>query len=457
VSTESETGVAVEDPAHDGEPPDRSPRVANRAVRLRPAEVSSYDIVTANFDAACDRLGIPDDVRAVLRSSYREVQVQVPVRRADGKIHVYSGYRVQHNGARGPYKGGIRYHPEVELDEVRALAALMTWKTAIVGVPFGGAKGGVNCPAKDMTQSELQRVTRSFIDRIEQVLGPTRDIPAPDVNTNAQVMAWMMDEYSKIHGNNPAVVTGKPIALGGSYGRASATGRGVVYAFREAAPALGLLPTETTVVLQGFGNVGSWAGRIFQQLGSRVIGVQDASGAIHNEDGIDCEALTEHLGRGSALDDFPGAESLDPEEVLGLPCDVFVPAALGGMIHAENADLLHCKLLIEGANSPTTPRADEILTEKGVFIVPDVLANAGGVVVSYFEWVQNLQHFRWDEREVNDKLGTVMRRAFREVSARAKSDGLPLRTAAYALGIERVLEAATVRGYFDPVVGAEGA
>jgi glutamate dehydrogenase (NAD(P)+) len=457
VSTDG-PGTAIEDPAKaDEEGPDRSPRVANRALRLRPAEISSYDVVTTHFDRAADMLGVADDVRAVLRSSYREVQVQVPVHRADGKIHVYSGYRVQHNGARGPYKGGIRYHPDVELDEVRALAALMTWKTAIVGVPFGGAKGGINCPAKEMSQGEVQRATRSFVDKIEQFLGPTQDIPAPDVNTNAQVMAWIMDEYGKIHGHHPAVVTGKPISLGGSYGRESATGRGVVYAFREAATALGLLPTETRVVIQGFGNVGGWAARIFQQLGAKVIGVQEASGAIHHEDGIDCEALTEHLGHGGTLTEFPGAEPLAAEEVLGLECDVFVPAALGGMIHAENADLLNCKVVIEGANSPTTPRADEILGDKGVFIVPDVLANAGGVVVSYFEWVQNLQHFRWDEREVNDRLGTVMRRAYREVAARAKRDGVAMRTAAYALGIERVLEAATVRGYFDPVVGAEGA
>jgi glutamate dehydrogenase (NAD(P)+) len=470
---EATEAAQAQDDGGSSKHPDKSPRVQNKADdddsgggqdgrgtgsdATKPAEVSNYEIVNHWFDVAAERLGLADDLGAVMRTSYREVQVQLPLKRADGGIDVFSGFRVQHNGARGPYKGGIRYHPEVDLDEVRALAALMSWKTAIAGVPYGGAKGGINVPVQELEQDELEKLTRSFIDKIDHLIGPTRDIPAPDVNTNAQVMAWMMDEFGKIHGHHPAVVTGKPIELGGSYGRASATGRGVVYAFREAAPALGLLPTETTVVLQGFGNVGSWAGRIFQQLGSRVIGVQDASGAIHNEDGIDCEALTEHLGRGGALGDFPGAESLRPEEVLGLTCDVFVPAALGGMIHAENADLLDCKLLIEGANSPTTPRADEILTEKGVFIVPDVLANAGGVVVSYFEWVQNLQHFRWDEREVNDKLGTVMRRAFREVSARAKSDCLPLRTAAYALGIERVLEAATVRGYFDPVVGAEGA
>ncbi|MDP9399431.1 MAG: glutamate dehydrogenase [Actinomycetota bacterium] len=428
---------------------DRSPRVANRAPRPQRAELSSFEVVSHWFDAACDRLGVPHDVRAVLRSSYREVQVQIPVRQTDGKIHVYSGYRVQHNGARGPYKGGIRYHPEVELDEVRALASLMTWKTAIVGVPFGGAKGGVNCSPEELTSNELQRVTRSFIDKIEKVLGPQRDIPAPDVNTNAQIMAWMMDEYGKLHGLTPAIVTGKPISLGGSYGREAATGRGVVYVFREAAPRLGLSVPESRVVVQGFGNVGGWAARILQELGAKVVGVQDAHGSIHHEAGIDAAALAEHLRRGGRITEFDGVDAISETELLGLECDAFIPAALGGMIHAENAHLLNCKVLLEGANGPTTPRADEVLADNGVHVIPDVLANAGGVVVSYFEWVQNLQHFRWDEREVNEKLGTTMRRAYREVSARAEADGVSLRVAAYELGIERVLEAAYTRGYFD--------
>src|SRR3954470_1314386 len=250
---------------------DRSPRVANRAARAQPAELSNYDIVKHYFTQAADRLDLAEDVRAVLTSNYREVQVQLPVHQADGRIHVYSGYRVQHNAARGPYKGGIRYHPEVDLDEVRALAALMSWKTAIVDVPFGGAKGGVNCDPRELTQTEVQQLTRSFIDRIDKVLGPTRDIPAPDVNTNAQVMAWMMDEYGKLHGHTPAIVTGKPISLGGSYGREAATGRGVVLCFREAAPHLGLTPAETRVVVQGFGNVGSWAARIIADLGAKVV------------------------------------------------------------------------------------------------------------------------------------------------------------------------------------------
>jgi glutamate dehydrogenase (NAD(P)+) len=421
--------------------------VANRADRPQRAEISNYEIVSHYFSEAADRLRLDDDVRAVVSSNYREVQVQVPVRQSDGRIHVYSGYRVQHNGARGPYKGGIRYHPEVDLDEVRALAALMSWKTAIVGLPFGGAKGGVNCDPAELQIDEVQAITRSFMDKIEKVLGPTRDIPAPDVNTNAQVMAWLMDEYGKLHGYTPACVTGKPISLGGSYGREAATGRGVVLCFREAAPHMGLTPPETRVVVQGFGNVGSWAARIIQDLGAKVIGVADAYGAIHHEAGIDCHALHEHVAHGGALTTFDGVEPIGPEELLGLECDVLIPAALGGMIHAENADLIRARLIVEGANSPTTPAADEILTQNGVTVVPDVLANAGGVIVSYYEWVQNLQHFSWDERDVNDRLGTRMRKAYREVAGRAREDDVTMRVAAYELGIERVVEAARIRGY----------
>ena len=426
---------------------DKSPQAVDHAPHPHAAEVSNFEIVSHYFDVSADRLGIEDDVRAVLRSNYREVQVQVPIRQSDGLIHVYSGYRVQHNAARGPYKGGVRYHPEVDLDEVRALAALMSWKTAIVGIPFGGAKGGVNCDPTELSRDEMQRITRSFIDKVEKVLGPTRDIPAPDVNTNAQVMAWMMDEYGKLHGHTPAIVTGKPIALGGSFGREAATGRGVVLCFREAAPALGLTPPDTRVVVQGFGNVGSWAARIISDLGAKVIGVSDAFGAIHHEAGIDVHGLRRHLDAGGRLVEFDGVDVITPDELLGLECEVFIPAALGGMIHAENAHLVRARAVIEGANSPTTPTADEILADAGILVVPDVLANAGGVVVSYYEWVQNLQHFRWDEREVNDKLGTTMRRAYREVAARAKQDSVPLRVAAYELGIERVVEAARTRGY----------
>jgi glutamate dehydrogenase (NAD(P)+) len=430
----------------------RATEEAEKAGEPKPgqrAEVTNLDIVRHYFNQAADLLGLADDVRVVFWEPYREVTVQIPVKLSDDKLHVFSGYRIQHNGARGPYKGGIRYHPEVDIDEVRALASLMTWKTAVAGVPFGGAKGGINCPARDLERHELQQISRQFMDKIEKILGPTRDIPAPDVNTNAQVMAWMMDEYGKLHGHTPAIVTGKPISLGGSYGREAATGRGCVYMFREAAPHQGMTPAETTFVVQGYGNVGSWAARIMQQLGCRMVGASDASGAIRGEAGIDANALAHHLEAGGTLVDFGGdsVEPISPDDLLETECDVFIPAALGGMIHQGNADRMRCRMIVEGANSPTTPAADDILKDKGVYVIPDVMANAGGVVCSYFEWVQNLQHFRWDEREVNDKLGTVMRRAYREVNARAKEENLPLRPASYLVGLERVVEAARTRGY----------
>jgi glutamate dehydrogenase (NAD(P)+) len=447
----------TETPVGEREQVDKSPQAVEEAEaeavaagEVKPgqhAEVSNLDIVRYYFETAADRLKLPDDLRVVFWTPYREVTVQIPVKLSDGRVHVYSGYRIQHNGARGPYKGGVRFHPEVDVDEVRALASLMTWKTAVAGVPFGGAKGGVNCPAEQLERSEVQKITRSFMDKVEKVLGPTRDIPAPDVNTNAQVMAWMMDEYGKLHGHTPAICTGKPIALEGSYGREAATGRGCVYMFREAAPHLGLSPADTSFVVQGFGNVGSWAARIMQQLGAKMVGVSDANGAIRNDGGIDANALQDHIVAGGQITEFEGAEKIDPGDLVAVPCDVFIPAALGGMIHEGNAARMECKVIVEGANSPTTPAADQILRDKDVYMIPDVMANAGGVVVSYFEWVQNLQHFRWDEREVNDKLGTIMRRAYREVSARAREEGIDLREAAYLVGIERVVEAAQTRGY----------
>ena len=430
-----------------GEGPDRSPRPANVAERPDRAEVSNYDIVNHWFDSAAERLDLPDDVAAVMRSSYREVQVQIPIKLSDGRTHVFSGFRVQHNGARGPYKGGVRFHPEVDLDEVRALAALMTWKTAIAEIPYGGAKGGINCPTSDLQGDELQRITRSFMSKVEKVLGPTRDIPAPDVGTNAQTMAWMMDEYGKLHGHTPACVTGKPIALEGSYGREAATGRGLVYAFEEAAPELDLAPDRTRFVVQGFGNVGSWAARIMQELGATLVGASDAFGGIRSDRGIDAEALAHHVHESGHVAGFDGAEEISGDELLEVECDVFMPAALGGMIHERNADRLNCRMIVEGANSPTTPKADEILLDKGVFIVPDVTANAGGVIVSYFEWVQNLQHFRWEEEDINERLRRIMRRGYRAVADRAREDDVPLRVAAYEVGIDRVVEAARTRGY----------
>jgi glutamate dehydrogenase (NAD(P)+) len=431
---------------HSATATDKSPREANRGPGdSAKADLSSFELVNHYFDLAADGLGLEEDIRGVLRSSYREVQVQIPIRLSDDKIHVFSGYRVQHNGARGPYKGGVRYHPEVDLDEVRALAMLMTWKTAVAGIPFGGAKGGINVDVTKCTKAELQSITRSFIDKIEKVLGPTRDIPAPDMNTNAQTMAWMMDEYGKLHGYTPAIVTGKPLSLEGSQGREAATGRGCIYMLQESTPDI----EGMKVVVQGFGNVGSWAARIAHDLGAIVVGVSDASGALQADGGLDPHALQEHLREGGALPEFggEGVEAISAEELIGLECDVFIPAAMGGMIHKGNADQIQATTIVEGANAPTTPAADDILADKGVTIIPDVMANAGGVVVSYFEWVQNLQHFHWGEEEVNEKLSSIMRRAYGEVSARAEEDDLSLRVASYTVGIERVLDAARTRGY----------
>ena len=411
------------------------------------AEVSNFEIVTHYFDDAAERLGLRDDVATVLKTSYREVQVQIPIVRDDGRIHVYSGFRVQHNGARGPYKGGVRFHPEVDLDEVRALASLMTWKTAVAGIPYGGAKGGVNCPAGDMTSAELQRIARSFMDKIEKVLGPTRDIPAPDVGTNAQTMAWMMDEYGKLHGHTPACVTGKPISLEGSLGREAATGRGLVYLYEEAAPERGLEPEGTRFVVQGYGNVGSWAARLMQDLGCKMVGASDAYGAVRCDAGIDAHELAAHVREGGQVPEFDGVEAIEPDELLEIECEVFFPAALGGMIHVDNADRIRANMLIEGANSPTTPKADAILAGNDVHVIPDVMANAGGVVVSYFEWVQNMQHLRWEEDEVNARLRKILQRAYADVQAKAREHSIPLRPAAYELGIERVMDAAKTRGY----------
>ena len=425
---------------------ERSARSGHEPDQATRAEVSNYEIVSHYFDGAAERLKIPDDVAAVLKSSYREVQVQIPIRLDDGKIHVFSGYRVQHNGARGPYKGGVRFHPEVDLDEVRALASLMTWKTAIASLPFGGAKGGVNCPS-DCGPDELEKIARTFMGKVEKVLGPTRDIPAPDVGTNAQTMAWMMDEYGKLHGHTPACVTGKPISLEGSFGREAATGRGLVYLYEKAAEEFGIKPEDTRFAVQGYGNVGSWAAKILHDMGCKLVAASDAHGAIRSDEGIDAHALAEHAANGGTLPEFEGVDTITPDELLEVECELFIPAALGGMIHEKNADKLNCKVVLEGANSPTTPKADQILADNNVHVIPDVMANAGGVIVSYFEWVQNLQHFRWEEDEVNGRLKKIIQRAYDEVREKAGERDIPLRPAAYEVGIERVMEAATTRGY----------
>ena len=416
-------------------------------------EFSALETVSHNFGLAADDLGLDDDIRAVLITPYREVTVQIPVRLSDERVHVFTGYRVQHNAARGPYKGGMRYHETVDIDEIRALAALMSWKTAIVNIPFGGAKGGVDCPGDRLTADELQDITRKFIDRINKLIGPDRDIPAPDVNTNAQVMAWMMDEYGKLNGYNPSIVTGKPIALGGSAGRESATGRGVVCTLGEVIKQHGLASPGARIVLQGFGNVGSWVARLAAEVGAVVVGVGDAHGAISAPAGLNPSSLFAHTLAGGRIPDYasdrPDVEQISGEELLALDCDVLIPAALGGVLHSGNAASVQARVVLEAANAPTSPAADAIFAERGIAVVPDILANAGGVVVSYFEWAQNRQHFSWDEAQVNARLEEIMRRAYTEVAHRAAHDGVSPRSAAYALGIERVVAAARLRGYIS--------
>jgi len=409
--------------------------------------MSPHRSVTFFFDRAAEHVGLDDDMREVLRGSYRELSVQVPVRMDDGQLMVFNGYRVQHNGARGPYKGGIRYHPDADIDEVRALAALMTWKTAIADLPFGGAKGGVQCETYLMSDPEKQRLTRRFTSMIAYILGVNRDIPAPDMNTNAQTMAWMMDEFGKRYGHQPACVTGKPVELGGSLGRDAATGRGVVMTMQECSAHTGIPLDGAAVAIQGFGNVGSWTARLLAETGARVIALSDIRGGILNTKGIDMEAAFEHQRETGSIVDLPGSEAIDNHDLLELEVDWLVPAALGEVITQRNASKIAARAVVEAANHPVTPAADAELTEAGVLIVPDILANAGGVTVSYFEWTQNIQQFRWSEEQVNENLGIVMRRAYQTCAARADDQKISLREAAFAVAVERVSVAAKLRGY----------
>jgi glutamate dehydrogenase (NAD(P)+) len=410
-------------------------------------KMSPHESVTYFFENAAEHLGLEEEMREVLRGSYREMQVQVPVRMDDGRLMVFNGYRVQHNGARGPYKGGVRYHPEASLDEVRALAALMTWKTAVTDLPFGGAKGGVQCEPFLMSSAELQRLTRRYTQMIGYVLGVNRDIPAPDVNTNAQTMAWMMDAFGQRYGYQPACVTGKPVELGGSLGREQATGRGVVFTMHELADERGIPLAGASVAIQGFGNVGSWAARTAHESGARVVAVSDVRGGIYNAAGLDVDRVWEHRDSTGFVVDFPGSEPISNEDLLALKVDWLVPAALGEVIHSRNAGKVSARVLVEAANHPVTPVADRILNEAGVVVIPDILANAGGVTVSYFEWTQNIQQFRWEEDRVNDELRKVMSKAYTAVATLAKDKDLTLREAAFAIGVSRVAHASHLRGY----------
>lgn len=409
--------------------------------------MTPFEATTYFFHRSADRLGLQDEMREVLATSYRELAVQIPVRMDDGRLVVYRGYRIQHNGARGPYKGGIRYHESADLDEVRALAALMTWKNALIDVPFGGAKGGVQCEPGLLSQKELERLTRRFTGMIGYIIGVNRDIPAPDMGTNAQTMAWMMDAYGQKYGYTPGIVTGKPVELGGSPGREEATGRGVVISARESSKRAGIEWRDARVAIQGYGNVGFWAASIARETGARVIAVSDVGGGTTNGDGLDLDSLATHREESVSVTDFPGGESVSNEELLELDCDVLIPAAIHGVIHSGNAGRVKAKMVVEAANGPTTPVADEILNGNGVTVLPDILANSGGVTVSYFEWVQNIQQFRWDLDQVNFELKKRMTKATDAVFARVDQDGTTLRDAAFDIAVERVAHAAVIRGY----------
>jgi glutamate dehydrogenase (NAD(P)+) len=411
------------------------------------AELRAHEAVNRYFSQAATILDLDAELHAVLTTPYRELTVQVPVRLDDGDLIVVRGYRVQHNGARGPYKGGIRYHPTADLNEVRALASLMTWKTALLDLPFGGAKGGVEVDPTGLSQAELQRMTRRFTNGIQHVLGVYRDIPAPDMNTNAQTMAWMMDAFSGTHGYSPAIVTGKPLDLGGAPGREAATGRGCVYVLDGYCTHHGLDLASLRVAIQGFGNVGSWMARELHERGAKVIAVSDVRGAVYDEGGIDVPGMVALTGSGRSVVEAARGDVITNQELLELDCDVLAPAALGEVITEGNADLIQASLIVEAANHPITPNADKILRDMGVVVIPDILANAGGVTGSYFEWSQNIQQFTWKEDRFTAELLDRMQGAYHFTQAFADEHQVSLREAAYAIGIKRVADAARLRGY----------
>jgi len=401
------------------------------------------------FDIAAERLALEPWIIEKIKYPRREFCVRFPLRFDDDHTELLSGYRVQHNTLRGPAKGGIRYHPNVDLDEVRALAGWMTWKCAVVNIPYGGAKGGVTCDPSKMSQREIERMTRRYIWEISPIIGPDSDIPAPDVNTNPQVMAWIVDTYSVFKGYTcPSVVTGKPIEIGGSLGRLEATSRGCVYTLREAAKLLNIDLSRSTAVIQGYGNVGYHAAKLLEELGVKILAVSSSKGGIYNKKGLDSAKVYEHRKKTGAVSDYPGADNITNAELLELPCDVLVPSALEGQITRKNADKIKTRVIVEGANGPTSPFADDILYDKGIFVIPDILANAGGVTVSYFEWVQNVQKLFWKEDDVNKNLDEIMTRAFHEVYEIYKKEKVNMRTAAYMLAISRVAAAKRLRGIF---------
>ncbi len=413
------------------------------------AQINPWEVAQRQFDLAADRLSLDPGLRRVLREPRRELTVHFPVKMDDGSVQVFTGYRVQHNVGRGPAKGGIRYHQDVSLDEVKALAMWMTWKCAVVAIPYGGGKGGVIVDPKKLSLKEIEALTRRFTTEIEVLIGPERDIPAPDVNTNAQVMAWMMDTYSMHAGYTvPGVVTGKPISLGGSEGRNEATARGAVYCIVEAADQLGMDLKRARVAVQGFGNAGSIAARLIADEGSSVVAVSDSTGGIQRPDGLDIDRVIAWKKEHGTVQGFPGARDVTNADVLEVDCDILIPAALENQITARNARAISAKVIAEAANGPTTPEADEILFDRGVFMIPDILCNAGGVTVSYFEWVQDLNRDHWSERIVNAKLKDIMVRAFGETLHLAHQEEVNMRTGAYLLAVQRVADATSMRGLY---------
>lgn len=398
------------------------------------------------FDHAAELLGLSSNMRILLLTPKREMKVQVAIERDNGEIATYIGYRVQHDGSRGPMKGGLRFHPEVDAEEVLTLATLMTWKTAVVNLPYGGAKGGIGVDIKTLSAGELERITRKFVDEIHDMVGPDKDIPAPDMGTNAQVMAWFMNQYEKFYGFQPACVTGKPVELHGSEGREEATGRGVVAVTEALFQRLKKPLAGATVALQGFGNVGSFAAQFLAERGAKVVAIADMSGGVWNPDGLNIAELLTYAKEKGGVAGFPGTDALTSEQLFAANVDILIPAALGGVLHQHNAPNVRAKYIIEAANNPTKPEADEIFHQKGIIVVPDILANAGGVTVSYFEWVQNRQHFKWDLSRVRNELDKIMLDSFDRVWSIATEKKVPLRTAAYILGIGRVGRATVLGG-----------
>ena len=414
-----------------------------------PSQDTAWETALAQLDEAAELMGLPAGVHETLRAPKRSLVVSVPFRMDDGSTRVYQGYRVQHNVTRGPAKGGIRYHPLVGLNEVKALAMWMTWKCAIAGIPFGGAKGGVSVEPKNHSKGELERMTRRYASEILPLIGPEKDIPAPDMNTDEEIMAWIMDTYSSNKGYSvPGIVTGKPVSIGGSLGRGGATSRGVMFMIFSTLKKLSMGIDEVSVAIQGFGKVGGFAAQLLHDSGCRVIAISDAHGGLYREKGLDPEAIARHMKEAGSVAGYEKAEPITNEELLELECDVLVPAAIEGVITMKNADRINAKVVCEAANGPVTFDADKVLNDKGIFVVPDILANSGGVTVSYFEWVQDIQAYFWSEEEVNDRLRMIMEKAFETVYELANEKGLTMRQASHWVGVGRVAEAHQTRGLF---------